>query len=81
MHFLVAFYMSHASFSSGKVSTEPAGKRRSYSGAHQDAIKDINHLLKNHHIDRRGIGDAESLENLDNKIQDTERPIKRRNTV
>ena len=53
----------------GKVSTEPAGKRRSYSGAHQDAIKDINHLLKNHHIDRR-VADAESLENLDNKIQE-----------
>ena len=53
----------------GKVSSEPAGKRRSYSGAHQDAIKDINHLLKNHHIDRR-VGDAESLENLDNKIQE-----------
>ena len=60
----------NASLCIGKVSTEPAGKRRSYSGAHQDAIKDINHLLKNHHIDRRGIGDAESLENLDNKIQE-----------
>jgi C-terminal processing protease CtpA/Prc len=52
-----------------RVSIEPAGKRRSYSGAHQDAIKDINHLLKNHHIDRR-VSDAESLENLDNKIQE-----------
>ena len=70
MDLLIWLHTIHAIFSLGKVSTEPAGKRRSYSGAHQDAIKDINHLLKNHHIDRRGIGDAESLENLDNKIQE-----------